>query len=216
MDREFIKKELKRLFKSMDFISDRFLGNEKSGTKDFQIYFNIYQQLGLAWEFLGLQCLHCEGYRRTKDKKEVCKICGTVKDVATSYYLLPQNRQKTIGRRILPNSKKTFKHKAEATLINDTIKFHGAILSVDVHNSYKSSVVGKEINMAAERIVELKERGTTCSVDPHLIHVTFDKKSGKKKYGGFPWEIKRKHLKKFPVLFDFDEDYNLVGLTILR
>ena len=216
MNKGLIKKELKRLFKSMDFISERFLGDGKSDTKDFELYFNIYQQLGLAWEFLGLQCLHWEGYRRARNKKEVCKICGKVKDVADSYYLLPKDKQKTIGKKIMPNSKKTFEQKSEATLLNDSINFHGAILSVDVHNSYKSSLLGKEINMAAERIVELKERGITCSVDPHLIHVTLDKKKGKKKYGGFPWEIKREHLKKFPVIFDFDEDYNLLGLTILR
>lgn len=62
MDKEHIEKELKRLFKSMDFISKRFLDKEQPETKEFQIYFNIYQQLGLAWEFLGLQCEHWDGY----------------------------------------------------------------------------------------------------------------------------------------------------------
>lgn len=42
------------------------------------------------------------------------------------------------------------------------------------------------------------------------------KKFGKEKYGGFPWEIKRQHLKIFPVIFDFDEKYQFLGLTILR
>ena len=216
MNKTFIKKELKRLFKSMDFVSERFLCDDKSNTKEFKLYFNIYQQLGLAWEFLSLQCLHWDGYRRARDKKEVCKICGKVKDVADGHCLLPRDKLKTIGRRTMPNSRKTFENKSEATLIKDTIKFHGAILSVDVHNSYKSSVFGKEINMAAERIVELKERGITCSIDPYLTHVALDNKKGKKKYGGFPWELTQEHLKKFPVIFDFDEDYNLLGLTILR
>ncbi len=42
------------------------------------------------------------------------------------------------------------------------------------------------------------------------------KKLGKEKYGGFPWEMKRDHLKNFPVIFDFDEKYQFLGLTILR
>jgi hypothetical protein len=37
-----------------------------------------------------------------------------------------------------------------------------------------------------------------------------------KRYGGFPWEIKRKNLKHFPVIFDFDKKYRFLGLTILK
>ncbi len=36
------------------------------------------------------------------------------------------------------------------------------------------------------------------------------KKPGKKKYGSFPWEIKKKDLKNFPVIFDFDENYKFL------
>jgi hypothetical protein len=36
-NRDYIKKELKRLFRSMDFISKRFLSDEKACGKDFQI-----------------------------------------------------------------------------------------------------------------------------------------------------------------------------------
>jgi hypothetical protein len=53
-----LKKQLTALFKSMDFVNNNFLDSEKMGKKEFQIFFNIYQQLGLAWEFLGLQCKH--------------------------------------------------------------------------------------------------------------------------------------------------------------
>ena len=217
MDKEYLKKELKKLFKSMDFISKGFLAKEQVDTKEFQIYFNIYQQLGLAWEFLGLQCGHWDGYRKTKDKKEVCKICGKVKGADDSYSLL-DNKQKVIGKKLMPNSKKTFKDKKEATVLNDTIKFHGADLSVDVHNSYKSSLFeGRhEINIANERTVKLKESGVVCSVDQHIINVKFDKNKGKKKYGGFPWELKKEQLKHFPVIFEFDDDYNFLGLRILR
>lgn len=54
--KEHVKKELRKLFRSMDFVSNKFLADEKTAGKDFQMYFNIYQQLGLAWEFLGQQC----------------------------------------------------------------------------------------------------------------------------------------------------------------
>lgn len=65
----------------MDFVSEKFLADEKAAGKDFQMYFNIYQQLSLAWEFLGRQCKHWDGYKKTKGKKEVCRICGKVRGV---------------------------------------------------------------------------------------------------------------------------------------
>jgi len=216
MEKAHLRKELKKLFKSMDFVSKKFLADEKAAGKDFQIYFNIYQQLGLAWEFLGLQCGHWDGYKKIKAGKEACKTCGKIKGVAESYCLLPKTGEKIIGRKSQPDSDKTFENKKEAAILHDTINFHGALLKVDVHNSYKSSMVGHEINIAAERIVELKESGITCSVDQHLIHVTVDRKKGKIKYGGFPWEIQSKHLKKFPVIFDYDDDYNFLGLSIFK
>jgi hypothetical protein len=58
MTKEYVKKELKKLFKSMDFISNNFLNRED--IKELQTYFDIYQHLGIAWEFLGLQCGHQE------------------------------------------------------------------------------------------------------------------------------------------------------------
>jgi hypothetical protein len=219
MNQKQIKKELKNLFRSMDFVSNNFLNDKSIKEKEFQIYFNIYQQLGLAWEFLGLHCRHHEGYKKTRDKKVVCKVCGKVKDVDESYYLLPKEGIKKLGKRLKPDSRKTFKNKKEAEIVNDTIDFYGALVNVDVHNSYKSSLFSREINIAAERIVSLKESGIECHVDQHLIHIkmnTRKKRFGKEKYGGFPWEIKRQHLKNFPVIFDFDENYQFLGLTILR
>ncbi len=44
-----IKKELRSLFRSMDFVSDNFLNKEGISKKESQIYFNIYQQLWTAW-----------------------------------------------------------------------------------------------------------------------------------------------------------------------
>jgi hypothetical protein len=77
----YIKKELRKLFRSMDFVSKKFLAVEKAAGNDFQTYFNIYQQLGLAWEFLGQQCKHWDGYKKTRAKHDVCRICGKVKGV---------------------------------------------------------------------------------------------------------------------------------------
>jgi len=219
MNQKQMKKEFKSLFRSMDFVSNNFLNGKSIKEKEFQIYFNIYQQLGLAWEFLGLHCRHHEGYKKTKDKKEVCKICGKVKDVEESYYLLPKEGIKKLGKRLKPDSRKTFKNKKEAEIVNDTIDFYGALVNVDVHNSYKSRLFGREINIADERIVSLKESGIECHVDRHLIHIKMNKSKkapGKEKYGGFPWEIRRQHLKNFPVIFDYDENYQFLGLSILR
>lgn len=72
--------------------------------------------------------------------------------------------------------------------------------------------------MAAERIVTLKENGIECYLNQHLIYIKINntkKKLVKMKYGGFPWEIKKKELKNFPVIFDFDENHQFLGLTIL-
>lgn len=211
-----IKKELKSLFRSMDFVSDNFLNKEGISKKESQIYFNIYQQLGTAWEYYGLQCEHWDGYKNIRDKKEACKICGKIKGVNDIFYLLPREGRKKIGRKLKPNSKKTFNNKKNAKIICDAIDFHGASLNIDVHNSYKLSLLEKnsKINMAAERIVTLKESDIECHIDQHFIYIK--KHIGKKKYGGFPWEIKRKDLKNFPVIFDFDEKYQFLGLTILR
>lgn len=130
-----LKKELRCLFKSMDFISKNFLYKKSIDKAALRIYFNIYQQLGMAWEFLGLQCRHWDGYKKVKGKEKACKICGQVKGGRNFYYLIPK---------------------------------------------------------------------------------TGTKKIGKERYGGFAWEIKRENLRKFPVLFDFDENHRLLGVSILR
>jgi len=222
MNKEQLQLELKKLFKSLDFVSDNFLNEKKkSRKKDFDIYFNIYQQLGLLWEYLGLHCKHWDGYKKVRDEKEACKICGKIKSADESYYLFPTKGQKIIGRKSKPNSKKTFKNKIEATIIDDTINFHGAVLNVGVHNSYKSKLLKEhDINMARERIVKLKESEVECSLDDHLISIEFPNTRknirGKHIYGNFVWELRRNDLKKFPVMFNFDKNYNFLGLTIFR
>jgi hypothetical protein len=166
-----------------------------------------------------LQCKHWDGYKKTRDKKEACKICGKIKGADEFHILLCRKGPKKLGVKLKPNSKKTFETKKDAEIINDTIDFYGALVNVDVHNSYKSSAFGKGINMAAERIVNIKEDNVECHIDEHLIHIRLhdkDRRPGKKRYGGFPWEIRRKDLKHFPVIFDFDEKYRFLGLTILK
>jgi hypothetical protein len=214
-----LKKQLGSLFKSMDFVSNNFLDSEKMGKKEFEIFFNIYQQLGLAWEFLGLQCKHWDGYKKTRDKKETCKICGKVRGTDDFYILLTRKGPVKLGVKVKPNSQKTFESKKDAEIVNETIDFHGALVNVDVHNSYKSGLFGKEINIAAERIVNVKEENVDCSIDKHLIHIRLrdkDRKAEGKRYGGFPWEIRKKDLKHFPVIFDFDQKYRFLGLTVLK
>lgn len=221
MKKEELKRELNSLFKSMDFVSNKFLNNKEIAKKEFQIFFNIYQQLGLVWEFLGLQCRHWEGYKKTEEKKEACKICGKIRGTDDDYYLLPKDGLKKLGMKLRPNSKKIFKNKEEAAIVNDAIDFYGARVDIDVHNSYKSHLFGENsgINIAAERIVKLKESGIECHIDQYLIHIMMNKagkRLGKEKYGGFPWEITRRNLKKLPVIFEFDKNHQFLGLTILR
>ncbi|MBS4029078.1 MAG: hypothetical protein KGZ58_10640, partial [Ignavibacteriales bacterium] len=77
-----------------------------------------------------------------------------------------------------------------------------------------------DINMARERIVKLKESEVECSLDDHLISIEFPNTRknirGKHIYGNFVWELRRNDLKKFPVMFNFDKNYNFLGLTIFR
>ncbi len=107
IEKKRLKKELKSLFKSMDYISDNYLNKEGINDKELEVFANIYQQLGMAWEFLGLQCGHWDGYKKTRDRKEVCKICGKVRDVDETYILMPVKGRKKIGRKKTPDSKKT-------------------------------------------------------------------------------------------------------------
>ena len=53
--KQCIKQELRRLFHSMDILSRRSLSQGGRRAKDVKVYSDIYQQLGIAWEFLGLQ-----------------------------------------------------------------------------------------------------------------------------------------------------------------
>jgi hypothetical protein len=220
MEKDRLKTEFKGLFESMDFVSDHYLNKEDVPGKEQERFADIYQQLGQVWEFLALQCKHWDGYKKTREKKEVCRICGTVKGVEESQILLPAKGPKKIGKAVSPNSENTFPTKKEARIIKDSIRFHGALMDVDVHNSYKSNLFKEhEINIAAERNVTLKERGVECTIGKHRIDLDLEKpkrRGYKPPYGNFAFELRKKDLKHFPVLFKFDDDFKFLGLTILR
>lgn len=142
MNKMYLKKDLRNLFKTMDYIADKYLCKTRIRRKDIEIFYRIYQQLGLLWEFLGLQCGHWDGYKKKEDKY-LCKICGRVKGIEERHYLLPVKGEKVIGKMVRPGqSNKTFPAKKDAEIVNDKIAFHGAKLKVEVatetKNMYKS------------------------------------------------------------------------------
>jgi len=151
----------------------------------------------------------------------VCKICGKNKSIDDTCILLPLKGNKKIGRKLKPNSKNTFRTRKEAKILYDSIDFHGARLKVDVHNSYRSKLFGgkHDISIAAERTVQLKDSGIECSISKHTIDIQLGpakKKGGKPDYGNFVCELRKKDLKHFPVLLNFDDNFKFSGLTILR
>lgn len=212
---------MRQLLQNMNFIADTYLRAGANSGGNLDRFAGIYQQLGLAWEYLGLQCRHGDGYRRVRDGKLACRICGHIKGSNRCWILLPREGSKRIGRMATPTSQKIFPNKKAATVIADTIQFHGARLVVDVHNRHESHIRywKKPITIADERTVRVCDRGVECYFDDHLVCVrTLDRKkiSVGDRFGGFPGELPKRTLKKFPVIFDYDKQGNLLGLTILK
>ena len=179
----------------------------------------VYQELGLVWEFLGLQCRHWDGWRKASRGKRVCRICGLVKGIDEPWFLLPREGKKTIGYKATPTSMETFTNKRAASVVHDTIDFYGARVNVDVHNSYRSRLFrSKNISMAAERIVRVEEGGMECWLDTHLICFRFEKREpgSEPPFSAFLSELPRKALKRFPVMLDYDRRGRFVGLSIFR
>ena len=209
-----------RLRRSMDFASQHpallKYGAGKLGTQVAE----IYQQLGLAWEFLGLQCLHWDGFAKAANGTETCKICGKVKSQGDAWLLLPKNGRKIVGRRLLPTSKKTFSSEEKARLLVDSIEFHGAKLGVEVQNAYRSSLFGKErdTTIAADRMVRLREGGIECHLDTHTLHLRLAANEPRDRlpFGAFPWELSKTQLKRFPIILEYDRRGRFVGLTLFR
>ena len=216
-----LKTALKQVFRALDFVG-KHVNDRRSPKKRQASYFDVYQSLGLAWEFLGLQCEHWDGYKRNREGRELCRLCGKVKGIEERHYLIPVDRQKRIGVRATPTSNEIFANKKKAQVVRDDLRFHGARVTVDIHNAYKSTIFGKRhaINVAATRMVTLREDGIKCSIDQHVIDLKMAErpraKGHKPPYGGFPWELSREKLKRFPVIFHFDDNYKFLGLTIIR
>ncbi len=127
--------------------------------------------------------------------------------------------KKIIGHKARPNSRKTFPNKKAATIVYESINFHGAKLTVDVHNMYRSRLFPElEMDVAAERSAELVEDGIECSVDSHFARISLRKhKRGEEPpYGAFAWELPERVLKKFPILIEYTKNGELVEVSVLR
>lgn len=219
MNKENLKKELKKLFKSMDFIADKYLLKKKITRKDASKFYTIYQQLGLLWEYLSCHCKHWDGHKK-KGNKFLCRICGKVKGVREEYYLLPVEGKKVIGRMIRPreNRLKGVSEK-KAKIIDDAIKFHGAKLKVSVFNGYvsKLSKIDKEINVAPDRIVTLEESGLSVEISKYISAVKIRSLEKQKPiYSEFLWELPKRILKKFPIMLSFNKNRKLVEIELIR
>lgn len=219
MNQTELQRDLRRLFRSMSFVSrHRALKRDSTEARRFA---EIYQQLGLAWELLALQCKHHGGWRKTRDGKSACQVCGLMRGVNESWLLLPCDGRKTIGRRALPNSTRTFLNRKAATVVNDTIDFHGAKLRVEVLNEHRSRsrwFHKPDWTIAADRLVGLNEGGIEVRFDTHLVTVELrpHKRGEMPPYSHFVWELPRKFLKNFPVMLQFDQRRRFTGLVIFK
>jgi hypothetical protein len=218
-----LKRDLRRLFRSMDFIADRYLRGRAATGKTAERFFTIYQQLAVAWEFLGLQCRHWDGYRKVREGKEACRICGKIKGTDEHWLLLPRAGRKRIGRCVFPvsTSKKIFPAKNDAVIVADTVNFHGTKLTVEVQNAYKRRWPGggRDITIAADRMIRLREGEVECWLDSNLVHVRWRPELRAKHglpYSAFPWELPKAMLKNFPILLEHNARNRFVGVTILK
>ena len=214
-----LRRDLRRVLRSMDFVSRH--PALKRDTAEARRMAEVYQQLGRAWEFLALQCNHLGGWRKLREGKSACKICGLIRGVKERWLLLPRDGRKTIGRRALPNSKRTFPNRKAGTVVNDTIEFHGAKLNVEVLNQHRSNsrwMRGHDWTIASDRLVRLEEDGVEVRLDSHFVGVKLRKhKRGEMPpYTHFVSELPRKFLKKFPVMLEFDQRRRFTGLVIFK
>lgn len=213
-----LRRELKRLFRNMSFVS-RHPALSQQG-QPAERFAEIYQQLGMLWEFLALQCSHTEGWRKTREGMLVCRTCGTVRDVAEHWLLLPCRGRKIVGRKLLPNSSETFPNKKAASVVEDRLDFHGVKLAVSVHNAYRSRLIrrDKSVAIASDRIVRIHEDGIECWLDTHLAELKLRKRvpSEPPPYHAFVSELPKRALKRFPLLVAYDAHGKLVGVTIFR
>lgn len=214
-----LKQDLRRLFRSMDFVSQH--PALKQEGREAERFAELYQQLGLAWEFLAMQCRHRSGWCKNHEGKFLCKACGLIRGAKQLWLLLTRDRKKAIGRRAMPNSKRTFPTRKAATVVNDMIDFHGAKLNVEVLNPHWSQsrwFRKHDWTIAADRLLRLKESGVEVRFDTHLVTVELRKhKRGEMPpYSHFVWELPRKLLKHFPVMLQFDKRRRFTGLVVFK
>ena len=214
-----LERDLRRIFRSMDFVSRH--PALKKDTAEAARFAEIYQQLGLAWEFLALQCKHRGGWRKLKDGKSACKVCGSVRGVKERWLLLPRDGKKSVGHRALPNSKRIFPNRKTATVVNDAVTFHGAKLEVEVLNPHRSTSPlfrKRDWSIAADRLVRLEESGIEIRFNSHSVsmEVRKHKRGEMPPYSHFVWELPRKLLKNFPVMLQFDKRRRFTGLMVFK
>jgi hypothetical protein len=214
-----LKRELRRLFRSMDFVS-RHPALKRAGPEAERLA-EIYQQLGLAWEFLALQCRHRGGWRETRAGKSACKVCGLIRGARESWFLLPREGKKRVGYWAMPTSKGTFPNRKAATVVNDAIDFHGARLQVEVLNEHRSQsrwFRKHDWTIAADRLVRLEEGGVEVRFDTCMVSVEVrkHKRGAMPPYSHFAWELPRKLLRRFPVMLQFDKRRRFTGLVVFK
>jgi hypothetical protein len=214
-----LKQDLRRLFRSMDFVSQH--PALKQEGREAERFAELYQQPGLAWEFLAMQCRHRSGWCKNHEGKFLCKACGLIRGAKQLWLLLTRDRKKAIGRRAMPNSKRTFPTRKAATVVNDMIDFHGAKLNVEVLNPHWSQsrwFRKHDWTIAADRLLRLKESGVEVRFDTHLVTVELrkHKRSEMPPYSHFVWELPRKLLKHFPVMLQFDKRRRFTGLVVFK
>ena len=214
-----VKRQMRRLFQSLDFITEQAASARRASTRRAKQFAEVYQDLAMAWEFLALQCKHWEGYRKAASGHAVCRICGKAKGVEELWLLLPRRGLKIVNHRAVPTSRRVFPNKQAALVLSDTVDFHGARLSVEVHNPYQSRLFGERpVAVSADRMVKLEEGGLECSCYQRLIRLRLGPREPKAPlpFSAFPWELSRKQLKNFPVCLEYDRRRRFVGLTLFR
>ncbi|MBI1818613.1 MAG: hypothetical protein HYR72_26810 [Deltaproteobacteria bacterium] len=176
-----LTREFKRLFRSMSFVSRHPSLNQRS--QQAERFAEVYQQLGILWEFLALRCTHVGGWRKTREGKLACKLCGTIRGATERWLLLSRDGKKIIERKRSPNSGETFPNKKAARVLDNTIDFHGTTLNVAVHNSYRSRLFQgskPDVCITADRIVRVQEGGIECWIGVPPVSWTLDPFRGRR------------------------------------
>jgi len=125
----------------------------------------------------------------------------------------------TIGGRALPTTRKVLANRKAATVLNDTISYHGARLNVEVLNPHRSRFFrDRNITVASDRIVTLTESDVECRVDTHMVVVRLEKrrKGARPLAGALAGELSKKDLQRCPIIMEFDDHDQFAGITIFR